>query len=277
MGGNVAGNALQMGETQVQRHTEAVAANLASHASHAKADLDQHGLVSLRGIIAAEWLAAARGEVDAYLARYGRREHNLTNADSWECPTIEALADHLRIETFLHSLTSLPESAEFGYAGYQQRVLRILDGSNVETPPFDWHYDSNALTMLVPIVVPADGTGQVAIFPDHRPHRRWAALSAAERLLVHNQMHGRRMRQRYEDDPTAFTIPLVPGDAYLFRGYRALHSVLPWSKDTLRVTLVLQYGRPYGAEGPVIRAVRRWRDTKRKRRTTDLLAHNRAL
>jgi hypothetical protein len=263
-----------MGDTQGHGHCEAIAANLASHTNHAKTDLDRDGLVALRGVITSEWLSAARGEVDAYLVRHGRREHNLTNADPWECPTIVALAQDGSVEGFLHSLTSLPESPDSGYAGYQQRVLRILDGSNVETPPFDWHYDSNAVTMLVPIVVPADGTGQVAIFPDHRPHRPWAALSAAERLLVHNQMYGRRMRRRYADDPSAFTVSLVPGDAYLFRGYRALHSVLPWSKDTLRVTLVLHYGRPYGAEGPVIRAVRRWRNTKRKRRTTDYLAHN---
>lgn len=263
-----------MGETQGHGHSEAIVANLASHTGHAKADLDRNGLVPLRGVITGEWLSAARGEVDAYLARHGRREHNLTDADSWECPTIEALARDRGVEGFLLSLTSLPKSAEAGYAGYQQRVLRILDGSHVETPPFDWHYDSNALTMLVPIVVPADGTGQVAIFPDHRPHRPWATLSAAERLLVHNQLYGRRMRRRYEDDPSAFTVPLVPGDAYLFRGYRALHSVLPWSQDTLRVTLVLHYGRPYGAEGPVIRRVRRWRDTKRRRRTTDHLARN---
>ena len=252
----------------------AVAASLASHTGHAKADLDQHGLASLDGIFSADWLNAARTEVDAYRARHGRQEHNLTDVESWECPSIAALAEDPRVERFLHSLTSFPESAGSEYAGYQQRVLRILDGSDVDSPPFDWHYDSNAVTMLVPIVVPADGTGRVAIFPDHRPHRPWATLSAAERLLVHNHRYGRRMRRRYEDAPSAFTIPLVPGDAYLFRGYRALHAVLPWSKDTLRVTLVLQYGHPYGAEGGLVRAVRARRDAVRQRRTIDYIKHN---
>lgn len=258
-----------MGETHGQRSNAAVAANLTSHTGHVKVDLDRNGLVSLGGVITAEWLSVARNEVNAYLARHGRREHNLTDMRVWECPTIAALADDQRVETFLHSLASFPESAGPAHAGYQQRVLRILDGSNVDTPPFDWHYDANAVTMLVPIVVPDGGTGRVAIFPDHRPHRRWAMLSAAERLLVHNPRYGRRMRRRYEGDPSAFTISLVPGDAYLFRGYRALHSVLPWPKETLRATLVLQYGHPYGGEGSLVRAVRAWRDTKRKRRTSD--------
>lgn len=260
--------------TQAQRHTAAIAASLATHIGHAKADLDGQGIVSLDGVIPAEWLSAARTDVDAYLAEHGRREHSLVDVDSWECPTIEALAVDPRVEAFLHSLTSFPESAGPEYAGYRQRVLRILDGSGVDSPPFDWHYDANAVTMLVPIVIPADGTGQVAIFPDHRPHRPWATLSAAERLLVHNQVYGRRMRRRYEGDPSAFTIPLTPGSAYLFRGYRALHATLPWPEDTLRVTLLLQYGHPYGAEGSLVRAVRARRDAARRRRTSDHIKHN---
>ncbi|WP_133056205.1 hypothetical protein [Mycolicibacterium tusciae] len=263
-------------EADGQRLNTAVAVSLPSRVDHAQADLHRHGLVTLEGVIPTEWLSAARTEVNDYLARHGWREHSLVYGDSWECPTIAALAEDQRVEAFLHSLTSFPES-ESDYAGYQQRVLRILDGSDADTPPFDWHYDANAVTMLVPIVVPADGAGQVAIFPDHRPHRRWAALSAAERLLVHKQIYGRRMRRRYQGDPSAFTIPLRPGDAYLFRGYRALHAVLPWANDTLRVTLVLQYGHPYGREGSLVRAVRARRDAKRKRRTSaDQLMRNRA-
>lgn len=260
--------------SQAQQHTAAIAENLASHIGHARADLDRRGLVPLDGVITSEWLNAARTEVNAYLAEHGSREHSLVDVDSWECPTIQALAVDPHVEAFLHSLASFPESAGADYAGYRQRVLRILDGSGVDSPPFDWHYDANAVTMLVPIVIPADGTGRVAMFPDHRPHRPSATLSAAERLLVHNQMYGRRMRRRYEGDPSAFTVPLTPGDAYLFRGYRALHATLPWPKDTLRVTLLLQYGHPYGAEGSLVRAVRARRDAVRKRRTSVHNAHN---
>lgn len=263
-----------MGEMQTREHIGAVAANLAGHTGHAKADLDRHGLVTLNGVIPQDWLAAARTEVNANLAEHGRREHSLVDVDSWGCSTIEALAEDPNVETFLHSLTSFPESAGPDYAGYRQRVLRILDGSGVDSPPFDWHYDANAVTMLVPIVIPADGTGKVAIFPDHRPHRPWATLSAAERLLVHNRMYGHLMRRRYQADPAAFTVPLTPGDAYLFRGYRALHATLPWPKDTLRVTLLLQYGHPYGREGSLVRGIRAWRDSKRKQRTTDHIARS---
>lgn len=257
----------QMTETRSGRRSDVIAAQLAGHVSHTRHDLDRTGLVHLGGVIPADWLAAARADIDGYLARHGSGEHSLLDTDDWECPTISEFAQDERVEAFLHGLTSL--STEPGYAGYRQRVLRILDGSAIDSPPFDWHYDANAVTMLVPLVIPDDGSGHVAMFPDHRPHRRWATLSAAERLVVHNKSYGRRLRRRYEDDPEAFTLRLTPGDVYLFRGYRALHATLPWPRETLRVTLILQYGHPYGPEGSVVQAVRARRQLFRTRRTGD--------
>jgi hypothetical protein len=255
-----------MTDTREERRSGDVLVPLKSHADHVPGDLDRTGFVRLSGIVPPDWLAAARADVDAYLARHGPGEHSLTDTDRWECPTIAELAVDERVEAVLHSW-AFPQGAPPSHAGYRLRVLRILDGSAVDSPPFDWHYDANALTMLVPIVIPDDGSGHVALFPDHRPHRRWATLSAAERLLVHNKIYERRLRRRYESDPAAHTVALTPGEVYLFRGYRALHATLPWPSNTLRVTLLLQYGHPYGPEGSFVRAVRARRNTIRKRRT----------
>jgi len=257
----------QMIDTPNTHRSGVITTNLVPHRSHTRADLDSHGLVRLRGVIPPEWLAAARADIDHYLARHGAGEHSLVDTDHWGCPTIAGLAGDDRVESFLDSLASFPEGAGAGYAGYRQRVLRILDGSAVDSPPFDWHYDANAVTMLVPIVVPDDGSGQLAMFPDHRPHRRWATFGALERLLVHSKPYGRLLRRRYDSDPSAFTVQLTPGDVYLFRGYRSLHATLPWPTNTLRVTLLLQYGHPYGPEGPALQAVRAWRESQRKLRT----------
>jgi hypothetical protein len=265
-----------MTETRNRRQSDVVASNLAKHAGHARNDLDRDGLVRLTGVIPPEWLTSARAGVDEYLAGHGSGEHSLVDPEHWQCSTIAELALDERVESFLHSLTFIAETEKPGFAGYRQRVLRILDGSAVDSPPFDWHYDANAVTMLIPIVIPDDGSGQVAMFPDHRPHRRSATLSAAERLFVHNKVYGRRLRRRYESDPEAFTLRLNPGDVYLFRGYRALHATLPWPSSTLRVTLLLQYGHPYGPEGPVLQAVRKRRTANRKRLTHDQADHNSA-
>lgn len=166
---------------------------LESRCDSTRAQLAQRGLARLGGVISSEWLAAARVDVDRYLARHGAGEHSLTDGDRWECPAIESLADDGRVESFLHSLSAFPRNTRPGYAGYRQRVLRILDGSAIDSPPFDWHYDANAVTMLVPIVIPDDNSGLLAIFPDHRPHRRLATVGAAERLLVHSKHYERRL------------------------------------------------------------------------------------
>ena len=249
------------------RDTRAGLANLADRISRTRDDLERYGLVRLEGVISPEFLAAARKDVARYVSRYGSGEHSLVDTDCWQCPNIAEFATDERVESFLHSLMSIPRAARPGYGGYKQRVLRILDGSGVDSPPFDWHYDANAVTMLVPIVIPGDGAGQLAMFPDRRPHRRFGTLGAIERLFVHNKTYGRSLRRRFNSDPAAFTVPLTPGDAYVFRGYRALHATLPWPRDTLRVTLLLQYGNPYGPEGVIPQAVRARRDSFRKRRT----------
>ncbi|KAA0098137.1 hypothetical protein CIW49_15910 [Mycolicibacterium sp. P1-18] len=243
-----------------------MSANLAGREGNTRDDLDRTGLVYLPGVVPQEWLAAARADVDGFLARHGSGEHSLVDTDRWDCPTVAELAVDERVEAFLHSLTPEPAASAPGFAGYRQRVLRILDGSAVDSPPFDWHYDANAVTMLVPVVVP-EGAGDLALFPDHRPHRRWATVGAAERLMVHNPVYGRALRRRFDADPSAFTVHLTPGDVYVFRGYRALHATLPWPTNTLRVTLLLQYGHPYGAEGSLTRAVRTRRNTARRRRS----------
>jgi hypothetical protein len=255
-----------MSGTREQRRSSEIAANLSCHENHAFGGLDRHGLVRLSDVVPRDWLAAARADIDNYLAVHGSGEHSLVDTNRWGCPTITELAVDERVESFLHSL-AFPQGVKPGFAGYRQRVLRILDGSAVDSPPFDWHYDANAVTMLVPIVVPDDGSGHLAMFPDHRPHRRWATLSAAERLLVHNKLYERSLRRRYDSDPSAFTVQLEPGDVYLFRGYRALHATLPWPSNTLRVTLLLQYGHPYGAEGRILQAIRERRNSHRKLRT----------
>ena len=231
-----------MAEMREQRRSSVIAANLGRHDGHTRADLERTGLVRLPGVVPPEWLAEARADVDGFLSRHGSGEHSLVDADRWDCPTIAELAVDERVESFLHSLTPPSASEAPGFAGYRQRVLRILDGSAVDSPPFDWHYDANAVTMLVPVVVP-EGAGDLALFPDQRPHRRSATVAAA------------------------FTVHLTPGDVYVFRGYRSLHATLPWPTDTLRVTLLLQYGHPYGAEGSALQAVRNRRNAMRKRRT----------
>jgi len=159
-----------MAEPREHQENPAGLANLADRTSRVRKELERHGLVRIQDVIAPEWLALARRDVDRYLSRYGSGEHSLIDTDCWQCPNIAEFATDERIEAFLHSLMSVPMAARPGYGGYKQRVLRILDGSAVDSPPFDWHYDANAVTMLVPIVIPDHGAGQLAMFPDRRPH-----------------------------------------------------------------------------------------------------------
>ncbi|TPG34549.1 hypothetical protein [Mycolicibacterium hodleri] len=75
-----------MANTGRRREIDAIAANLAMPDRHTRDDLDRTGLVRLEGVIPPEWLAAARADVDRFIARHGSGEHSMVDTDRWECP-----------------------------------------------------------------------------------------------------------------------------------------------------------------------------------------------
>jgi hypothetical protein len=241
-----------------------VVAELASKTNQTRETLDRDGIARIAGIVDQDWIAVARGEIARYLAEHGPGDYDIVDPSQWECPQITALADDPRLEAFLDSMMPAgpPDPRQSG--GYDRRTLRILQGTGgVHCRTHFWHYDGCALTMVLPIIVPDDGTGQLAAVPQSRPHRRSATISAVERVFVLNKIYRHWMRRRFERSPSKYTFPLAAGDAYLFRGYRTSHAALPWPPGVIRVTVVLHYGHPYGPEGRMLRAGRAWLDMLR--------------
>ncbi|MDT7730987.1 MAG: hypothetical protein QOK45_1240 [Mycobacterium sp.] len=226
--------------------------------------LQKSEVARMEGFVTDIWLAAAQSEVEQLVTANGNGDYELFNPGQWDCHTITSFLDDSRLEDFFESLTTPPTNGT-SVGGYQRRGLRILHAAgSVHSRPFRWHYDGSAMTMIVPIVVPNDGSGQLAIFPDSRPHRRSAVISTGEKLLAENWLYQWWSKRRFEKDAAAHTVALRPGNAYVFRGYRSLHAVFPWRPGEQRVTLVLHYGYPYGAEGPDLRAGRRCRKPWRR-------------
>jgi hypothetical protein len=239
-----------------------VLVDLAAWADRSRETFDTEGILWMSGAVSEQWLRDARDEAHRYIAHHGSGDHDLADPSRWDCPSINEFVDDPRLTSFLASLTKGQSSG-----GYHRCVLRILDGSGgVHGRPYVWHYDGCAVTMIVPIVVPADGSGALALFPSNRPHRRSATFSAAENLVVKSWPYARLIRRRFDDQPARHTFPLQLGDAYVFCGYRTLHGTLPWPAGTWRVTLVIHYGNPYGTENWFLRRGRALQSTWQRRR-----------
>ena len=229
--------------------------------------LDGPGLAQLDNVLTDQWLAEARNEIQSFVAKKGSGDFDLTDPAEWDCPTIQALVRNADLETLMHELSQgIPKSAP-DRDGYSTTVLRILDGtSGIHSRSLVWHYDAAAVTLVIPIIIPDRRGGELVVFANRRPHRKSALVNVAEKAIVQSRLWGRRVIWQFLGDPNRYAVPLQPGSFYFFRGYRTLHGTLPWPKGSLRVTLVLHYGYPYGSDNKVLRfAQNAQRQLRRKR------------
>lgn len=214
--------------------------------------LDDAGMVRLAGAVPPAILAEAQEEVADYVARHGGGDHDLLDHREWECPTLQAMATSERIEHLLQSIDAHQAvSSTSEDRGYNRRVLRIHDGTGAtRSNPYVWHYDASTLTLHVPITIPGGDAGDLAAFPGHRPAVRKATTSVREKV----QPPARWAARTFAADPVRHTVALIPGDAYVFHGYRTLHTGLPWPAGAVRANVILHYGYP--KESTLLRTAR---------------------
>ncbi len=221
-------------------------------------DLHERGISILRGAISPSWIAAAREEVAAYVARHGSGDHDLFDLNEWECPAIRELAENPEMEEMLRTLAIKSSSGVESTEYYDRRALRIHDGSR-GVIPFLWHYDANTVTAMIPVTVPDAGTGQFGTLPPDRPLRRSVTSMFRERMRIGKDPYPRATDQ-FKKDPERSTYPLVPGEALIFYGYRTMHTALPWPVGQWRANIVLHYGLPSRLESGPLRAMLGVRD-----------------
>jgi hypothetical protein len=102
--------------------------------------------------------------------------------------------------------------------------------------------------MLVPIFTPLEGAqrGDLLMFPNLRKVRGSVLFNIVEKALLQNKLSRRLLSwciQRHWLKPT--TLRIVPGNVYLFWGYRSLHANEPCSPQFRRATALLHYGDPH--------------------------------
>lgn len=217
------------------------------HIRDISAQLHTSGFVHVPDAVTPTDIERADDEVRAYLRTHPGDIHESDAPDDWDCPTISALSVDPELEAILAALTASVHPAAAG--GYQSRTLRIYGGAQSHrTNPYDWHYDANVITVLIPLTVPdcEPGTlGHHATFPNHRAHRRFSWSDVLDKALTQNRVHGRWTARRLARDPEAHTIRFRPGSGYIFCGHRTLHRPMSWPSDRVRATLNLHYGYPY--------------------------------
>ncbi|EXF47184.1 hypothetical protein BAY1663_00447 [Pseudomonas sp. BAY1663] len=127
-------------------------------------------------------------------------------------------------------------------------VMRCLQGQTGRRESNCYHFDASLVTALVPVEIPQEGErrGDLLLFPNLRRIRSYVLFNVLEKTLLQNRLSrmlitrairlGLLKPQRLQ---------LVPGNLYLFWGYRSLHANEPCDPAYLRATAIFHYGDPH--------------------------------
>lgn len=230
------------------------------------AELDRNGVVCLDDVISADWLASARTAATSLITAHNGRHVTVYSAAEQGFEPARQLVTDERLRRLFAELMVMgcPEGGTDGERIHT--VLRINSGAAPHDDPMWFHYDASAITLVIPVLMPEGArgeSGELVVFPNRRPFRRFVGANIAEKFLTQNSWYRRRIESQLALDPDAHILALKPGNAYLFWGYRTYHAYARIPRSEVRATLCLHYGRPHGRH-PALGAAVLARDLLRK-------------
>jgi len=126
--------------------------------------------------------------------------------------------------------------------------MRCVQGQTGRKESNCFHYDASLVTALLPVEIPQEGDqrGDLLVFPNLRKLRKYVLVNVLEKALLQNKL-SRKLISRAIGlgllKPQR--LQLVPGNLYLFWGYRSLHANEPCDPAQLRATAIFHYGDPH--------------------------------
>jgi hypothetical protein len=127
------------------------------------------------------------------------------------------------------------------------QVLRCLTGNSGRKHSMIFHYDSYVVTALIPIQIPSQGrSGDLLIYPNTRKLRSTYLFNVIDKILLGNPLTQKILRTCVGIKKLSPAhIKMVPGNLYLFWGYRSIHTNEPCDPDKVRATALFHYGNPH--------------------------------
>lgn len=226
--------------------------------------LNREGIVTIEGAISEAWLQRARAEVAHRIETNGKGFLSTIDVASEEGSVTAEIVDHSpELHEFLRSVVRHgAENAKLQERIYN--VLRIINSRDGQLASLGFHFDSHALTALVPVIIPEEGlldSGHLAAWCNRRTFQTSLWLNLAHKLWFQRRSVSERLWRNIQQSPERYVHVLRPGTITLFWGYRTLHANTPCRPDTTRCTLLLHVGEPNPKDHPAMKLTYRVRDT----------------
>lgn len=212
------------------------------------ADMNRNGVAVVPGYLIPEDLQAAQRFVGAAVERSGGEYVVFNGKDAVGGTIMAALAESDAFNRLVRRVWELGT----GRPAPDQRlhqVLRCLAGESGRREAYIFHFDSYVVSALLPIRIPERGQrGHLVMAPNVRGVRPLYLLNLLDKLLVDNKLTQLALRRMLRAGLAWFRrVPMVPGNLYLFWGYRSLHTNEPCDPGAVRSTALYHFGDPHAA------------------------------
>jgi hypothetical protein len=128
------------------------------------------------------------------------------------------------------------------------QVLRCISGEMGKKDAFRFHYDSYILTVLIPIIIPSEGThGDLIMVPNARMIRKSYGRNLIDKALLGNKLAQVILKTLTTTGPLLTKVRLQPGNIYFFWGYRSIHASEPCEPTKIRATAIFHYVDPHAS------------------------------
>lgn len=209
--------------------------------------MDDDGVGVLDDIVPAAMLAKLRNGVAELIEQHGTRYFGFNGAQwiSGTClaPLFEDAGLHALLrQLYVRKMGALPPSDRI------YPVMRVLSGNQGIRHSNIFHYDSYAVSILLPVLIPNDPgelAGHLVMFPNLRNARRFAIVNIVEKAIV-EKLLGRIWRlPRVQKWLSAKVVTLEPGNLYFIWGLRSLHANQACLPSSVRCTVLFHFGDPH--------------------------------
>jgi len=209
-------------------------------------DIDRNGFGVIPGFVGPADLTRMRAFVARAVQDSNGEYAGFTGPEAVAGSGLDELA---RSQSFRAMIEKIYERGTGRKAPAQEfyQVLRCLTGSSVRRHSYVFHYDSYVVTVLIPIEIPATGqTGDFLMIPNARRIRQNYFANVVDKILLDNKLTQFLLKRLTKLNAIKLTrIKMIPGNAYIFWGYRSVHTNESCDVEKVRATALFHYANPH--------------------------------
>lgn len=125
------------------------------------------------------------------------------------------------------------------------KVLRVVTGKKSQKVSLDFHFDAHLLTLLIPIYIPNredSDNGDLIIIKNLRKLHSNIILNIFQKIFFQSKIFRFFLNSKiFSNIFKKERLKLIPGNIYIFNGFRTLHANLNINPDDVRATCLVHF------------------------------------